>query len=464
MKRAKRLYLLLGVLALVCLGAFAVTRYEQKKEQIQNSDEVILEIDPEEVTALSWENDTAALAFHKDENWMYDDDDTFPVNEEKVEELLSVFESFGVSFIIEEVEDYGQYGLDNPVGTIHIETEEETYDITLGDYSTMDSERYVSIGDGNVYLVKQDPMDTYTVELSDMILHDEVPTFEQVDEITFTGKQDYQIQHKENASESMCKEDVYFTEIGGESLPLDTENVDNYMQVIQDTNLAEYMTYHATEEELETYGLDDPELTIQVKYTNEDEETEEEISDEFTISISRDPKEIGKESEDEEEENIIAYARVEDSGIIYKISGEQYKSLMEAEYNTLRHQDILTAAFTDVTKVEVTLEDQEYVITSKEKDDERSYYYEKEELDISDFKSALKGMEVTSFTEKEATEKKEISMIVHLDNENYPEVELEFYRYDGEHCLAVVDGEPTALVSRSDVVDLVEAVNAIVLK
>ena len=38
------------------------------------------------------------------------------------------------------------------------------------------------------------------------------------------------------------------------------------------------------------------------------------------------------------------------------------------------------------------------------------------------------------------------------------------YRYDGNKCLAVVDGEPVSLVDRSHVVDLIEAVNAIVLK
>ena len=40
---------------------------------------------------------------------------------------------------------------------------------------------------------------------------------------------------------------------------------------------------------------------------------------------------------------------------------------------------------------------------------------------------------------------------------------MEFYRYDGNYCLAVVDGEPVSLVERSDVVDLVEAVNTIIL-
>lgn len=42
-------------------------------------------------------------------------------------------------------------------------------------------------------------------------------------------------------------------------------------------------------------------------------------------------------------------------------------------------------------------------------------------------------------------------------------MDIELYRHDGEDCLAVVDGETFALVPRSDVVDLIEAVNAIVL-
>ena len=36
-------------------------------------------------------------------------------------------------------------------------------------------ERYVSIGDGNVYLVQNDPLDQFDAVLSDMIDHDDVP-------------------------------------------------------------------------------------------------------------------------------------------------------------------------------------------------------------------------------------------------------------------------------------------------
>ena len=125
MKRSKRLYALSGVLLVICGVTFGVSRYEQRKEEIKNSDEIILELAVDDVTKLSWEYDDTKLAFHKDETWLYDDDEAFPVSEEKINDLLGLFASFGVSFIIENVEDYGQYGLDEPTCSIHMETADE---------------------------------------------------------------------------------------------------------------------------------------------------------------------------------------------------------------------------------------------------------------------------------------------------------------------------------------------------
>ena len=45
-------------------------------------------------------------------------------------------------------------------------------------------------------------------------------------------------------------------------------------------------------------------------------------------------------------------------------------------------------------------------------------------------------------------------MTVYLDMENDPTIKIDLYRYDGTHCLAMVDRKPLALVKRSDVVDL----------
>ncbi len=84
-------------------------------------------------------------------------------------------------------------------------------------------------------------------------------------------------------------------------------------------------------------------------------------------------------------------------------------------------------------------------------------------MDIADFQSALTMLTASEFTDKKAKEKEEISLTVFLNNENYPKIQIGLYRQDGSNCIAVVDGMPVSLVNRSYVVDLVEAVNAIVL-
>ena len=73
------------------------------------------------------------------------------------------------------------------------------------------------------------------------------------------------------------------------------------------------------------------------------------------------------------------------------------------------------------------------------------------------------GLEAEEFTSEQPSQQEEISLTVSLNNENFPQVQIQLYRYDGSSCLAVVDGEPVSLVLRSDAVDLMEAVRAIVL-
>ena len=84
-------------------------------------------------------------------------------------------------------------------------------------------------------------------------------------------------------------------------------------------------------------------------------------------------------------------------------------------------------------------------------------------IEIDDVQSALEALSADSFTDELPGKEEEIGLTLHLDNENFPTVEIQLYRYDGSQCLAVVDGNPVSLVARSSVMDLVEAVQAIVL-
>ena len=510
MKRYKTLGILVGVLVVICIATLFVSRYEQKQEKIKNSDEVILQIPSDTVTALSWEYaEGSGLAFHKGEDgWLYDEDEAFPVSEDKVMDIFSHFEAFGVRFVIENVEDYSQYGLDKPGCTLHISTEEETYTLKLGDFSKMDEQRYVDIGDGNVYLVGEDPMDYVDASLSSMIENDDITGFETVVDIRFEGAETYTINRIEDSNYSYSDADVYFVQRGGKFLPLDKAAVTKYLNTMISLDLADYVTYNATEEELATFGLDDPELSVTVNYTYTDKDSgdDTQIADVCVIHISRNPEELKKAQEAEEKgekaESVSKYVRVGDSQIVYKLDDVDYGILSGASYDDLRHKEVFWADFDDVYQIDITLEDTRHtLISQKNEDDETVWRFQEAEvtdetgvetadvteetevsgeteaseeteaaeeagektLDLTDFKDALNALSADSFTSEKPTGKEEIRLTLYLDNESFPKVEIVLYRYDGTSCLAVIDGESVSLVPRSSVMELVEAVQTFVL-
>ena len=442
------------------IATFALTRMEERQEQIRETGEIILELPAESVQSLSWTYEDNTLSFHRDEGWLYDEDENFPVSEEKISELLEQFQALSAAFIIEDMEDFGQYGLDDPLCTITLSTESQTYEVKLGDYSTMDSQRYVSIGDGNVYLVGHDPLNEYGAVLSDMIDHDEVPAFGHVTQIQFTGAEHYSITYQENSADTYSVDDVYFTQQDGQTLPLDTAKVEDYLQSLTSLGLTDYVSYNVTEEELRSYGLDEPALTVTVDFTAEDEDGIE-TADSSVLHVSPDPEAAG--GEDGEETEVPAYVRVGESQIIYQIPASSYKKLAAASCNDFRHSEMFWADFSGVEQIDVTLEGGSYTFTSAEAGGGDTWLYEGTEFDVVDLRAELKALLAEEFTEEQPTQQEEISLTVHLDDENFPQVEIALYRYDGEHCLAVVDGESVALVARSDAVALIEAVHAIVL-
>lgn len=469
MRKATKLYALLGVLLVVCIAAFAVSRYEEKKEQIKNSGEVILEIPTDSVTALSWTNESGKFSFTKDETWVYDDDNAFPVDEEKINDLLEQFTSFAAAFAIDDVEDYAQYGLDEPICTIHITAGEESYTVELGDFSKMDEQRYVSIGDGKVYLVSHDPLDEFDSVLRDMILDDTIPEFDTVKQIAFSGEESYTISYDEDGT-SICADDVYFTD----GKPLDAAVITEWLTSLHELDLTNYVSYNVTDEELETFGLDEPALAITLDYSSSDEDGNETDSGTLVLHLSQNPEELAayEEAIANEEDvlpDVTCYARVGDSQIVYQITQSEFDALTDVSYDALRHQKIFTADFDTVTSIDVTLEGEDYIFTYNPPEDEDdadvegTWTYQDTEFDIFDFSYALRALSATSFTDEAPTGQEEISLTLHLDNEDFSTFTLTLYRLDGESCIACVDGESVAFVSRDKAVDLIEAVRAVTL-
>lgn len=445
MKRYKRVLILLGVLVVVIAAALAVSHIQERKEAIKTSGETFLAVSPDSVTALDWTNGDTSLAFHKGDGWLWDDDEAFPVNQEEIAKLLAPFEDMAAAFVIDDVTDYGQYGLEEPECTIHLTYGEAETTVKLGSYSALDEERYVDIGDGKVYLVSDDPMDDYDVELSDLINHDKIPALDPAS-FTVSGAVELSATYNEDG-DSYCAGDVYFTQDG---LPLDTGRVEDWLDRFESLSLKDYVTYNVTDEELAAYGLMEPDLTVTV--------TPKE-GDPMTFELSEVIPE-GAESEEETK----AYIRFNGSRIIYAIAPGDYMMISQAAYDDLRHRELFTPEFESVTAIDVTLEGVAYpfVLTENEEGDS-VWTYSGVEIEISGVRSALTALTASSFTDEEPTGQEEISLTLHLTDEAHSELTITLYRLNGSLCSASVNAQPVCTVSRSLVVDLIEAVNAIVL-
>lgn len=470
MKRSKKLYILAGVLLAVCILIFGISQIKEKQEDIKVSGETILTVPASSVTSFTWEKEgQESMTFRREnDKWIYEQDELFPVSGEKIENMLKLFEDFGAAFIIESPEDVSQYGLENPCASIHLKTDDTEYDIKLGDYSKMDEQRYVSLGDGNAYLAAKDPMETFDAKLSDLILHDSIPAMNNVQSVQIIGEEIHEIVYQAEGGPSYRKDDVWFSRAGDTLLPLDPDSVSSYLRAIGNTYLLNYTDYNADDEELAAYGLDHPELSITVSFSADDQN--EQPAEPFTMHISRDPKEVEKldaESENsenpDEEKPVSAYVRIGDSRIVYRLDSTDYEKLAAYTYNDLRHKQVLPSEFEDIRELSFTLEGSTYSLKSEGSGDKKTWHYNDSETDVISLKNALTAITVNDFTAEHSKDKLEISFTAALDLENDPQVTVSFYRCNGDSCIAEVDGSVVGLVARSKVIDLIEAVNSIVL-
>ena len=450
MKKQQRLVLLLGVLVLVSALTFAVMRREERKEKISSTPATVLEM--KDIDSVGWAYNGSSYAFRKENGaWVYDADAAFPVDPEKMDSLLAQFAPLGAAFTIEQVEDYGQYGLDTPLCTIALTQGEQTVELKLGDYSRMDSQRYASLGDGNVYLLSHDPLEEFDTDLSGLILQDAVPELTDVSAIAVAGGDSYS---KSDSGSSLDDDDVYFRDSDGAAL--DTDLVESYIRKLQILELTDYVTYSATEQDLRDCYLAEPARTVTLTYTPEDEEQPQT----FTLHL-------GKAPDESEEQPGQAYARVGDSPILYRIGSDTYEKLIACDYNDLRHQRLFYADFDQADALTVTLDgttaEFTYGVPEDSEDDTPVWMLQGREVDLSEVQVALESMTADEFTSAAPTGRQELSLTVHLNREGADTVTLSLYRLDGTRCLAQVDGKSLCCFPRSQAMALVEALNAILL-
>ncbi len=442
MKRQKNLLILGGVLAGLCAVIGIVTGVEKHMDKISTVSEDIVDIDADTLTKISWTADGKTLAFIKeDDSWSQSGDSDFPVDQEKISDLLEHFAPLTASFIIEDVEDYGQYGLDDPTATATLTTADGDTTLEFGTYSTMDSKRYVTLGDGVVYLIDDDVTEELSTDHDDFMQTDAVPDYDTIDSIVATGETAFTADYLPDETHIYTNAYDYYAVDGGSYTALATSKIKSFISKLKNLTYSDYMTYRASTADLSVYGMDAPTETFTVTYTKDKEQGS------FALAFAK-----GKEDGN-------YYFRMGDSEIICKMDEDTYNDIVATTADTLRPDEALKLDWDAVTSVDFTLDDTTYTITHKG----GKYTLDGEEVDFDDIQSAVDSLAINEYNTETSDKKQEMTVTVHLDNADYPTLALCAYQYDGENCLVTLNGTTLGFAKRSLVVDLQEAVNAVVL-
>lgn len=441
MNRQKKLAVLIGVLVALCAIIAIVSGVQKHIDTISTVDEEIFATSESALTAVSWTKDGSSLSFTKtDDTWHDASDEAFPIDQEKMSDFLAHFESVHASFIIEDVEDFGQYGLDSPSCTITLSSDDGDTVIQLGDYSTMDEKRYLTLGDGTVYLIDDDLAEYVATDRDELMRQDTVPEYDTLDTIVATGESAFTVEHHPDEDLTYTDAYEYYLNDNGSYQALSTDKVEGLLTTLGDLDRTDYVTYTADDSVLANYGLDAPTVTFTVTYTADDEQN--------TFALA-----FGQKDDDR-------YMRMDDSPIIYKVDSDTYdEKIAGVGYNTLRPDEILALNWDEVESIDFTIDDATYTV---EKNGD-TYKIGDDVVEFDDTADAIDGLKINEFNSETPAKKQEAAFTVHLDNDSYPTLTVTLYQYDGENCLAQLDGTTLGFISRSLVVDLTEAVNAITL-
>lgn len=411
MKRQKRLIILSGVLVVCVAGAVIVSRIDFE-EKMTGTETTIVDVD-----------------------------------QELLDEIAENLSNITSDKMVEEVQSLGVYGLSEPQYNITAETEDETYEIAVGDETFSDGEVYISIGDDYVYLTDAGLIDDISYSLLDCVQKEEIPEMESISSVSVNNEDILDVIYAEDSGYCYSDAYTYYLKDGESYQNLDNENTETMFTTLSDFAWEECVDYYAEDSELSSYGLDEPDAEVSIVYTPAEEEDDSEDADSEESS-----EETTDDSTDSAEQTFsyevgtadsAYYAKLKDSNIVYSISEDVYNAAVNASYDELKPDEIVLLDWDTVDSVEIELDGNVYTVDLESNEDD--------ETSVPEEEPAL------------SNNKTELSLTFHRNTEEYSTVEAVFYQYDGSYCIAALNGDELNYVDRSAVVDLKEAVNSVIL-
>ena len=308
-KKSVNLITAVGVLIVLSGAYVGVKAYVAKQEaadteSAEEENPEIISIASADVKSIKFVIDKKEVTFEKDgDSWVKSDETGFPVDQDKIDTLVSSLNSIKAERTLENVEDASEYELDQPDNTITVTTEDgETTVIQLGMENDSTSQEYIDLNkdSSTVYVVSNSTFSSFEGTLYDFAKSGVFPTVDSstVSKISVDGKDSsYVVEKDENNFWNITGD--------GETEKADSAKATSLASTLSSVAYASYVNYNCAEDELSQYGLDKPYAEITVDYQEEvekestDDENEAENGNEEVSEASGDENQADENADSE---------------------------------------------------------------------------------------------------------------------------------------------------------------------
>ncbi len=395
----------------------------------------------EDILALSWtrEGETVSLRRRADGRWENADDPACPIDPAAAEALARAAGATAASLAVSDTSDLASYGLAPPSVTVMAATAAEASTYEVGNMA-ITGEYYVR-RDGTVYL-ENGSLAAFRATLADLLEREELPE----DVAAVTG---LSVRSEAGSYALAYRRDLegtpgWYRTDGGTPVLLDAGRAEPFVRTLLETELGPCVSWR--KEDAPLYGLDAPQLTATLRYTDAAGEAEA-----LTLRYGR------YEGED-------VYVSVAGSDQVYLTSAAVPDALLYPDWDRLTPGTVLTLDLAAVASVSVELGGESCELLRLEEETERAAA--DGPVTAFDVIWSVNGWVLPS-DETEAWltalaslpaepavgggEGRQSLLRVTLtwkDTESIP-AELELRSYDSAHCLCVLGGDRYLLVPRA---------------
>ena len=332
-KKSVNLITAVGVLVVLSGAYVGVKTYVAKQdakeaEADEEKSQEIISIASDDVKSVKFVIDKKEVTFEKDgDSWVKSDETAFPVDQDKMDTLISSLSSVKAERTLEDVEDASEYELDQPENTITVTMEDgsETI-IRVGMENDSTSQEYIDLNkdSSTVYVVGNSTFQSFEGTLYDFAESGTFPTVDSstISKVSVDGK---------DSSYSIEKDENNFWNIteNGDTEKADSAKATSLTSAVSSMAYANFVDYNCTENELSQYGLDKPYAEITVDYQEEvekdstDEENEVENGSEDATEAYEDASQDEENTTDSEKNTADDTAENDDAENVSDIDANE---------------------------------------------------------------------------------------------------------------------------------------------